>query len=366
MVDVTTDLINTTAQDRPFSEGGSVVTATLLLMMMIFGIMGNLVTIIVIAASKSLKSVFNLLIISLCVSDLLSAIVSPLALYRRTWGFEEWLLPKEFCNLFMATDIWTSGVTTLHILLFCIIRFISMKWPFNYKNIRKIHVKALVISIWVVALCCGGIPGWFAYKAGKRPPNSKWPACTLDPDWLSQYRIYSKIVFPVFILLPMIAIFILSIAIILLLIKRRTMRSEKKIPPMPEAASKQMENIRRKLQKKENKAILQLSLIGGSFMFGYIPIICYNFYTTTVDTTTIKKERIVDWNFGMISYILLRFSECLNPVFYNKASGKMRKETVSLLRKLSKCQCLRKKKSNGNMIQYQTRDSSSKTGTLQI
>lgn len=40
------------------------------------------------------RSTFNVLIVSLCVSDLLSALVSPLALHRRTWGFDEWYLPR--------------------------------------------------------------------------------------------------------------------------------------------------------------------------------------------------------------------------------------------------------------------------------
>ena len=45
------------------------------------------------------RSVFNYFILSLSVSDLMSALISPLYLYKRTWGFEYWNIPKIFCQV---------------------------------------------------------------------------------------------------------------------------------------------------------------------------------------------------------------------------------------------------------------------------
>jgi len=49
-------------------------------------------------------------IISLCASDLTSAMISWLFLYRRTWGFDVWSpLPAIFCkvsdNIFIFTNV---------------------------------------------------------------------------------------------------------------------------------------------------------------------------------------------------------------------------------------------------------------------
>jgi len=47
----------------------------------------------------------------------------------------------------------------------------------------------------------------------------------------------------------------------------------------------------------------------------------------------------IDYWFGMIEYLFLRFSECLNPLFYNLGSAKMRKYTKHFLKKKICC-CL--------------------------
>jgi len=53
-----------------------------------------------------------------------------------------------------------------------------------------------------------------------------------------------------------------------------------------------------------------------------------------------QQNRITDYWFGMIEYFFLRFSECLNPVFYNLGSAKMRKCTAALLHKyFGTCAC---------------------------
>ena len=43
----------------------------------------------------------------------------------------------------------------------------------------------------------------------------------------------------------------------------------------------------------------------------------YTGFTLEMSDNYINK---VDWRFGMIQYLMLRFSECLNPIFYNAAS----------------------------------------------
>ena len=51
-----------------------------------------------------LQTISNYFICSLCFSDLFSALIcSPLWLYRRTWGFNEWMWGDFLCKLLSNT-----------------------------------------------------------------------------------------------------------------------------------------------------------------------------------------------------------------------------------------------------------------------
>ena len=45
------------------------------------------------------RSIFNYYIVSLCVSDIISALLNPLFLYRRIWGYDVWEIPYFFCKV---------------------------------------------------------------------------------------------------------------------------------------------------------------------------------------------------------------------------------------------------------------------------
>jgi len=49
-------------------------------------------------------------------------------------------------------------------------------------------------------------------------------------------------------------------------------------------------------------------------------IIAYIYYAVYVPFTTVQADWDFLWNFGIAVFILLRVSECLNPIFYNISS----------------------------------------------
>nr|XP_039253328.1 uncharacterized protein LOC120330432 [Styela clava] len=84
--------------------------------------------------------------------------------------------------------------------------------------------------------------------------------------------------------------------------------------------------------KDENFAILQLSLILLSFLIGYIPDVARRLFNTNNSLRT-KSDLLI----YIIPIFILRFSECLNPVFYNISSSSIRNASVDLLKKLFCC-----------------------------
>ena len=60
-------------------------------------------------------------------------------------------------------------------------------------------------------------------------------------------------------------------------------------------------------------------------------------YWALEDRPNERYYRIADYWFGMIEYLFLRFSECLNPLFYNLGSAKMRRHTKKFLKQKLSC-----------------------------
>ena len=91
-------------------------------------------------------------------------------------------------------------------------------------------------------------------------------------------------------------------------------------------------SFQRKYRSQNERYIFtQLSLIVAAFVLGYIPTAIYQDWTIEL-RSNIGGEGNADYWFGVLSYLCLRFSECLNPLIYNLGSNKMRRATRKLLK----------------------------------
>ncbi|CAK8671544.1 unnamed protein product [Clavelina lepadiformis] len=102
-----------------------------------------------------------------------------------------------------------------------------------------------------------------------------------------------------------------------------TVRKRGKIQPFTKEQKKR--------RIRDKYAVIQLVLIIISFIVGYAPYTIYEFWSIQPHPKT-QYYREVDYWFGMIEYFCLRFTECMNPVFYNIGSPKVRKYTKLFLR----------------------------------
>ncbi|XP_076818864.1 D(1)-like dopamine receptor isoform X3 [Clavelina lepadiformis] len=336
MFNVTTALPTENATyERPFDEIGIAVSAFIIFAFLVFGIVGNGLTFAVIVTYRMLsENIFMRFILSLCVSDLISAFISWLFLYRRTWGFDVWApLPDIFCKFYWAADIMTSFVTALHIFSFAVLRLISIQFFAVYNKIKIRHGNIWIACIWVLSFLCGFLPSWFIFGAGERDrfgdtPDARWPACTVLYDQLVAYSYFQKISYTIFLYLPLVGVVVVCSAIVFIVrIKSRKVAPSKKCE---------------KRQKREKQVVLQLLLIMASFLIGYIPFTAYEFWGNQ-DLPKTPYYRFADYWFGMIEYFFLRFSEVLNPLFYNLGSAKMRKHTKKFIKTKMLC-CINWKK----------------------
>ena len=77
---------------------------------------------------------------------------------------------------------------------------------------------------------------------------------------------------------------------------------------------------------------MQLNRIETLFNSKYLLLLAYEFWSVQPLPNTMYF-RYLDYWFGMVQYYFLRFSECLNPLFYNLGSTKMRKYTIDFVRR---------------------------------
>ena len=87
------------------------------------------------------------------------------------------------------------------------------------------------------------------------------------------------------------------------------------------------------IAQNERNIFTQLSLIIVAFMIGYIPSTIYLVWTTAAKSSTKGVDSEIDYWFGVVSYLCLRLSECMNPIMYNLGSGNIRRETKNLFKR---------------------------------
>ncbi|XP_077967278.1 galanin receptor 2a-like isoform X1 [Styela clava] len=289
-------------------------------LMFIFSTIANIVTITVIAKTpKLISSPFNIMIISLCVSDLISTIYSPFILFWKTFGLFEYPLPVFFCKSTFAVDYWTSSVTIQHILCFLAIRLIAMRYPHRLKKFTIQRAKMLVSFIWLeTALGNLIFAMWLPHVYPSSDLSPTGFSCAVHHARWKYLRLFFYIGHPIFLFIPTILIVTLTFFLIGVLTKRMESIRERK---------KNDANL-----KKENAALIQLTLIVLSFLIGYLPDFGYKIFLLIYNVLRKRVDARSSWLFSMLAHILLRISECLNPVFYNLGSSQMREATFKFLR----------------------------------
>ncbi|CAK8678067.1 unnamed protein product [Clavelina lepadiformis] len=293
----------------------------------IFGFVANSVTIAVIYRSPSLKSIFNYIILSLSASDLISAITDPLYVYRRTTA--NWILSNFMCKLQRATENGPSVATSLHIVFLSLFRFISIQFPHQFRKVTIKQTKVVILILWLIAICGGSLP--FLIWAKVKTLSTNRRICHLSNSY-GGFQLYTSVGYLVFYHIPLILVFLFSVGIAASLLHRRKQRTKTQKTSM--RVRVQIKNDpKESRQRKERFAIMQTFLIVGSFAFGYLPNTAYYMYLAygpSHGDPRFSYRRL--WWFAMSARICLRLSECMNPIFYNIASSKMRKETILFLR----------------------------------
>uniref|UniRef100_A0A2P2I1E8 5-hydroxytryptamine receptor 2A-like n=1 Tax=Hirondellea gigas TaxID=1518452 RepID=A0A2P2I1E8_9CRUS len=155
------NLTDTGLPDSYANAVASIITGSVLGLMILSTVIGNVFVIAAILLERNLQSVANYLIMSLAVADLLvAALVMPLgAVYEVS---KEWKLGAELCDMWTASDVLCCTASILHLVAIALDRFWAVTYIDYMQKRTTGRVMTMIVVIWVVSglISAAPIMGW--------------------------------------------------------------------------------------------------------------------------------------------------------------------------------------------------------------
>ncbi|KAM3871486.1 growth hormone secretagogue receptor a [Diretmus argenteus] len=125
-------------------------------LLFLVGVVGNVMTILVVSKYRDMRTTTNLYLCSMAVSDLLIFLCMPPDLYRM-WRYRPWRFGDALCKLFQFVSESCTYSTILSITALSVERYLAICFPLRAKAlVTKRRVRALILLLWVVSLLCAG------------------------------------------------------------------------------------------------------------------------------------------------------------------------------------------------------------------
>ncbi|TFJ94889.1 hydroxymethylglutaryl-CoA lyase [Platysternon megacephalum] len=131
------------------------ITVTCILLFVV-GILGNLMTMLVVSRFRNMRTTTNLYLSSMAFSDLLIFLCMPLDLFR-LWQYRPWNFGDLLCKLFQFVSESCTYSTILNITALSVERYFAVCFPLKAKVvITKGKVKLVILVLWAVSFASAG------------------------------------------------------------------------------------------------------------------------------------------------------------------------------------------------------------------
>uniref|UniRef100_A0A4W5Q517 Neuromedin U receptor 1 n=1 Tax=Hucho hucho TaxID=62062 RepID=A0A4W5Q517_9TELE len=283
------------------------------LLIFLVGAFGNLLTCIVIARNKVMRTPTNYYLFSLAVSDLLVLLLGmPLELYEM-WQNYPFLLGKGGCyfKTFLFETVCFASI--LNVTALSVERYIAVVHPLRAKYVvTHTHAKRVIMTVWGISVLCAvpntSLHGIFTLQSAaggttrKEIPESA--ICTLvKPRWM--YNLTIQVTTLLFFMLPM-----LTISALYLLIGLQLKRE--KILQVMEA-----ETTRR---RQVTKMLFVLVVVFG---ICWAPFHTDRLMWSFIDEWTSMQLEVYKY-VHIVSGVFFYLSSAVNPILYNLMSTRFR------------------------------------------
>ncbi|XP_058474055.1 alpha-2A adrenergic receptor [Solea solea] len=140
-----------TVRTAPYTPQATAAFAVAITVMMIVTIVGNILVIIAVLTSRSLKGAQNLFLVSLAAADILVAtLIIPFSLANELQGY--WAFSSIWCEIYLALDVLFCTSSIVHLCAIALDRYLSISRPVSYGAKRTpARIKAGIIVVWLIS-----------------------------------------------------------------------------------------------------------------------------------------------------------------------------------------------------------------------
>ncbi|KAM8974107.1 alpha-2B adrenergic receptor isoform 2-T2 [Pelodytes ibericus] len=168
------------AMTLSYSLQATAVIAAIITFLVLFTIFGNVLVIIAVLTSRSLKAPQNLFLVSLAAADILVAtLIIPFSLANELMGY--WYFGKIWCEMYLALDVLFCTSSIVHLCAISLDRYWSVSQAIEYNSKRTPkRIKCIILIVWTIAALISLPP--LIYKGKKKSLQNEKPQCKLNED----------------------------------------------------------------------------------------------------------------------------------------------------------------------------------------
>lgn len=319
--------------DPPYTLAESIIIGTILSLVIILAIAGNILVCVAVFTDRRLKHLNNLFIVSLAIADLLVAsLVMTFAVVNDIQG--RWLFGSVFCNIWISSDIMCSTASILNLCVISLDRYIHIRDPLRYEAwITWKKVAAMISSVWIMSLIISFVPihlEWHKHPGDKGKPLDE-NSCILELN-----QIYAVVSSTISFYIPLIVM--LTIYIQLYAYARKHAASIKKINTPSHDRFNNANGKGSSSKMSDHKAAVTLGIIVGVFLCCWLPFFIMNLVEAFCNCVPIVVFSILTW----LGYV----NSCLNPIIYSIFNRDFRDAFRRILFPKS-CKCIETRRNNG-------------------
>ncbi|KAM3913346.1 alpha-2A adrenergic receptor [Leptodactylus fuscus] len=135
----------------PYSLQVTLALISLVGILMLFTVFGNVLVVIAVFTSRALKAPQNLFLVSLASADILVAtLVMPFSLANEVMGY--WYFGKVWCEIYLALDVLFCTSSIVHLCAISLDRYWSITQAIEY-NLKRTprRIKCIIFIVWVIS-----------------------------------------------------------------------------------------------------------------------------------------------------------------------------------------------------------------------
>ncbi|XP_050436690.1 RYamide receptor-like [Adelges cooleyi] len=281
-------------------------------------VIGNGLVCYIVIFSYQMRSLINLLIVNIAVSDLfLSLLYVPFLLY--VLFLNHWPFGNRLCYMFCYSIAVAVQVSSYTMVAISVNRYIAVVWPLRTRASRK-HTKSIIAVVWVVA-AISSLP--FLYITSVEQPSIWYQKCELYVCFGSRWnenvpRVYKELLITMQMLIPgSILLFTYGSIAVALWRRRRKQRSVT-------------------LPKSNIKTIQMMIIIVIAFIVSWTP---FNIFLTLTNTDPLLSmiTRDEHSHLWFLLYWMGMSHSCYNPIICICMNDQYQIEFIGLMHRILGC-----------------------------